>query len=218
MRHAWTASWASWRNRDGSIKELWIVWHQRDQSRKGDWVWYPANDKYVAKMTREDVCYRTRMPSQPQICLHSDVFPTTPRERLHFDSSSWSYPLMQFWTLTAHFETFKIDAQKACRRVVDRDREFCGAIHLDGQFTIQMPHDFDFLVLSNVNTAWEGPRFMTVTSGFREWLQGLLVGDCIGSCQLNRVEGLPREGNLDNSTRERLKRLYRWDHYEGNSC
>ncbi len=55
-----------------------------------------------------------------------------------------------------------------------------------------------------------------------EWLSGMIARPprwgLYWVMPSNRVQGLPREGNLDNSTRERLKRLYRWDHYGGNPC
>ena len=108
------------------------------------------------------MCYRSHSRFNTKHCPHIDPSCTTPTEGFTTIGYQLWYPVLQFWTLTAHFKI----SETVCSpygievgergTIVDCDQNLCGSVHLHGGYDTDNIETFEFLVLSECRYSMGG--------------------------------------------------------------
>jgi len=135
-------SWTGWRGSQilpqySHINEFlknntWIVWYKRSVGGITSLVWDPlANDSFPYQ-DLEYVGYRGRSPFHCPCPLSFPTTRTLPTDDITLESTAWTYPILQFWTLSVYFNIKITDSIGSRASIIDRFGNDCGALHLDG--------------------------------------------------------------------------------------
>jgi hypothetical protein len=154
-------SWAGW---GGSLMVLdlgendflrsktWIVWYTLSPTGVTNLVWDPLANEEFPLGDLEYVGYRGQRTFKPPFPLPFPTSRTQPSE--HAVGETRSYPILQFWTLSMHFNltsTNRIRPIRGLARITDSHGAICGALYLDGleeTTFFNSPGPFELIALS----------------------------------------------------------------------
>lgn len=163
-------SWAGWRGainvvdcpgRDSDDSDgngwlrnrTWIIWYKRNPSGITSLVWDPIANESFPSWDMEYLGYRDRRPffdGRPAF-EQLNIKRTAPTEDVSFSRTVPTYPILQFWTLSVFYKIKNIDVFAATSYLVDRNKNKCGFVWLDGfEETTFFESDgpFNFILLS----------------------------------------------------------------------
>ncbi|KAK3312603.1 heterokaryon incompatibility protein-domain-containing protein [Apodospora peruviana] len=161
-------SWAGWKGglvvtRRGKMFEnlnewleeyTWIVWYKRSPSGVLNPVWDPSANESFPFGNWEYPGYRRRRPFQCPRGVYLNSTRTYPTQDLASSSMQGTdYPLLQFWTVSVHFNLEPGDDFTGYAYIVTAKGARVGTISLDGaeETTIFTTQDrFEFILLSRV--------------------------------------------------------------------
>ena len=132
----------------------WIIWYKRSPSGVLNPVWDPAANELFPLGDMSYPGYRKRRPFRgpPGVSINSTR--TSPTQALDGDPIPKSeYPLLQFWTVSAHFRV-QLEVASAASgkaRIVTAQGTLAGHIWLDGMEETDMfstQDTFEFILLS----------------------------------------------------------------------
>jgi hypothetical protein len=134
-------SWAGWRGSQAVLdlgdndflrQDTWIVWHKQSPGGVTSLVWDPLANEEFPLRDFEYVGYRGRHAFKPPCPLHFPTSRTQPTENLQVAAPDRTYPILQFWTLSMHFNLTISNPIEGLARIVDENGMTCGALYPDG--------------------------------------------------------------------------------------
>ncbi|KAK4039406.1 hypothetical protein C8A01DRAFT_47124 [Parachaetomium inaequale] len=151
-------SWAGWRGsllvvelgeNDFLKDHTWIVWYRLSPRGVTSLVWDPVANNEFPLGDLEYVGYRGRRTFKPPFPLPFPTSRTQPTENVVVEARS--YPILQFWTLSMHFNLRITNRILGVARITDRHGTTCGALYpdgLDGAAFFNSPGPFELIALS----------------------------------------------------------------------
>ncbi|KAJ8127805.1 hypothetical protein O1611_g5830 [Lasiodiplodia mahajangana] len=132
-------------------ENTWIVWYKRNPPGSTSLACHHSVYESFARASASHPGYRKRESFASRYHPGFDTSRTSPSDvTLRLDTIP-SYPILQFWTVSAYYKLFNIDSIRASADLVDRNGTVIGSLSLDGFEETEFfdsTEPFEFIVLA----------------------------------------------------------------------
>ncbi|KAI1741354.1 HET-domain-containing protein [Xylaria scruposa] len=137
----------------------WIIWYRRSARGALNLVWDILANEDFPMDDDSYLGYRKRTPFQPPVPLAFPTSRTQPTENLDDAIPVRTYPVLQFWTLSAFFNIKVVNHLATYASIIDEFGTPCGALCLDNPelVVVKSAKPYELIAISAVHHRYWGP-------------------------------------------------------------